>query len=74
MKIRLFIILLLFSFFYTEAKDRVTSNNAFKPGEMMKLKAYYHFGMLWFEVGEATFAAILMYKKLHKEEIRHINR
>mgnify|MGYP003418351004 FL=1 len=56
MKIRLFIILLLFSLFNIEAKDRVTSNNAFKPGEVMKLKAYYHFGLLWFEVGEATFS------------------
>lgn len=38
------------------AQDRVNSNNAFKVGEVMKLKAYYYFGLIWFEIGEATFS------------------
>lgn len=56
MKIKFLLLLILFSFLNLEAQDRVTENKAFKVGEVLKLKAYYHFGLLWFEVGEATFS------------------
>lgn len=56
MKVEIIAFLLCISFVTVQAQDRVTSNNAFKIGEVMKMKAYYHFGLLWFEVGEATFS------------------